>query len=137
MSAEVVDPAPKRHHKRTFTGYAKHIIKKEQAKWSKETLALWEKYGVGESDDKEAIQKSFIRHVTTTLARSMFNIDNFSAYQATAHTVRDRLIQRWNDTQQTYTEVDPKRVYYLSLEFLLGRSLDNALLNLGLKESCG
>ncbi|CAG8675633.1 8755_t:CDS:10 [Funneliformis caledonium] len=135
MSTEVVHP-PK-HHKRTFTGYAKHIIKKEQAKWSKETLALWEKYGVGESDDKEAIQKSFIRHVTTTLARSMFNIDNFSAYQATAHTVRDRLIQRWNDTQQTHTEVDPKRVYYLSLEFLLGRSLDNALLNLGLKESCG
>ncbi|CAG8474946.1 1858_t:CDS:10 [Acaulospora colombiana] len=87
--------------------------------------------------DKESFQRSFVRHVTTTLARSAFNVDNFSAYQATAHTVRDRLIKRWNDTQQVHTEATAKRVYYLSLEFLLGRSLDNALLNLGLKESYG
>ncbi|RIA96884.1 Glycosyltransferase Family 35 protein [Glomus cerebriforme] len=118
---------------RTLTG----IPKIEMSEIPKETLALWEKYGVGEADDKESFQKSFIRHVTTTLARSVYNIDNFSAYQATAHTVRDRLIKRWNDTQQAHTEVDPKRVYYLSLEFLLGRSLDNALLNLGLKENYG
>ncbi|CAG8639974.1 16883_t:CDS:10, partial [Acaulospora morrowiae] len=123
------------HHKRTYTGYAD--LKSEKEKWASETWKLWEKYGVGEADDKDSFQKSFVRHVTTTLARSAYNIDNFSAYQATAHTVRDRLIKRWNDTQQAHTEGDSKRVYYLSLEFLLGRSLDNALLNLGLKESYG
>ncbi|CAG8458241.1 11217_t:CDS:10 [Ambispora gerdemannii] len=126
-----------KHHKRTFTGFAHHDLKKEKAKWSKETLAIWEKYGCEESVDKESFQKSFVRHVNTTLARSSLNVDNFSAYQATAHTVRDRLIERWNATQQAHTLKDPKRVYYFSLEFLLGRSLDNALLNLGLKEQFG
>ncbi|CAG8551097.1 9704_t:CDS:10, partial [Cetraspora pellucida] len=122
-----------KYHKRSLTG----ITKSEQEDWDPEILALWEKCAVGENIDKESFQRSFVRHVTTTLARSVYNIDNFSAYQATAHSVRDRLIKRWNDTQQSHTESDPKRVYYLSLEFLLGRSLDNALLNLGLKDSFG
>ncbi|CAG8452694.1 26614_t:CDS:10 [Dentiscutata erythropus] len=122
-----------RYHKRTPTG----LTKSEQASWDPKILSLWEKCAVDENSDKENFQKTFVRHVTTTLARSAYNIDNFSAYQATAHTVRDRLIKRWNDTQQNHTEADPKRVYYLSLEFLLGRSLDNALLNLGLKENFG
>ena len=40
----------------------------------------------------------------------------------------------WNETQLHYSRKSPKRAYYLSLEFLMGRTLDNALLNLGLKE---
>ncbi|RHZ79651.1 hypothetical protein Glove_143g17 [Diversispora epigaea] len=137
MSAAIVgsDVPIGPHHKRTFTGF--RDLKKEIAKWNPKALDLWEKFAVPENDDKESFQSSFVRHVTSTLARSVYNIDNFSAYQATAHTVRDRLIKRWNDTQQAHAEVGPKRVYYLSLEFLLGRSLDNALLNLGLKESYG
>ncbi|CAG8470599.1 9803_t:CDS:10, partial [Racocetra persica] len=126
-------PTRIRYHKRTPTG----LTKSEQENWDPKILGLWEKCAVGDNNDKESFQRSFVRHVTTTLARSVYNIDNFSAYQATANTVRDRLIKRWNDTQQSHTESDPKRVYYLSLEFLLGRSLDNALLNLGLKESFG
>jgi len=46
--------------------------------------------------------------------------------------VRDRLIESWNDTQQYFREQDPKRVYYLSMEFLMGRSLTNSLCNLEL-----
>ena len=46
--------------------------------------------------------------------------------------VRDRLIESWNDTQQYFREQDPKRVYYLSMEFLMGRSLTNSLFNLEL-----
>ena len=46
--------------------------------------------------------------------------------------VRDRLIESWNDTQQYFREQDPKRVYYLSMEFLMGRSLTNSLFNLDL-----
>jgi len=40
--------------------------------------------------------------------------------QATAYSVRDRLIESWNDTQQWFKDTDPKRVYYLSMEFLMG-----------------
>ena len=52
--------------------------------------------------------------------------------QATSMSVRDRLIESWNDTQQYFREQDPKRVYYLSMEFLMGRSLTNSLFNLDL-----
>jgi glycogen phosphorylase len=52
-------------------------------------------------------------------------------YVSLALTVRDRLIERWVRTQEAYYAHDAKRVYYLSLEFLMGRTLANSLLNLG------
>lgn len=100
----------------------------------KEALDLWAKYSKIDEPEVPSVQKSIVRHMTTTLSRSPYNVDEFAAYQATAHSVRDRLIHQWNDTQQYHTTKNPKRVYYLSLEFLLGRSLDNSLLNLGVKE---
>jgi starch phosphorylase len=72
--------------------------------------------------------------VETTLARSMFNCDESAAYSAASLAFRDRLILEWNRTQQRQTFADSKRVYYLSLEFLMGRALDNAMLNIGLKD---
>lgn len=64
----------------------------------------------------------------------MFNCDETAAYSATGLTFRDRLITQWNKTQQRQTLTDAKRVYYLSLEFLMGRALDNAMLNVGMKD---
>ncbi len=64
----------------------------------------------------------------------MFNCDETAAYAAASLAFRDRLITDWNRTQQRQTFVDGKRVYYLSLEFLMGRALDNAMLNVGLKD---
>jgi starch phosphorylase len=71
---------------------------------------------------------------STTLARQAFNLDDAGAYRACAFSVRDELIRRWNDTTSYHTAKAPKRAYYLSLEFLMGRSLDNAVLNLGMKD---
>jgi glycogen phosphorylase len=82
--------------------------------------------------DVASIQRQIVNHVEYGLARTRYNFDNFGAYQATALSVRDRLIESWNDTQQYFTERDVKRVYYLSLEFLMGRYMTNALMNIGI-----
>ncbi len=55
-------------------------------------------------------------------------------YAATAYTVRDHIIERWAETAEAYYAQDPKRVYYLSLEFLIGRMLTNAALNECIKD---
>src|SRR6516165_7468573 len=51
-------------------------------------------------------------------------------YEAFARSIRDILAQRWVHTRKTYHNADPKRVYYLSMEFLIGRSLANNITNL-------
>jgi glycogen phosphorylase len=96
--------------------------------------AVWLKYQAVGFKDKDEFEKEVVRHVETTLARSMFNCDETAAYAATSLALRDRLVLEWNKTQQRQTLVDGKRVYYLSLEFLMGRALDNAMLNVGLKD---
>ena len=94
----------------------------------------WTKHQVSGFKDKDAFESEVVRHVETTLARSLYNCDETAAYSATALAFRDRLILEWNRTQQRQTFSDSKRVYYLSLEFLMGRALDNAMLNVGQKE---
>jgi len=85
-------------------------------------------------NDVISIQENIVNHVEYTMARSRYKFDDFEAYQATALSLRDRLIERWNDTQTYFKEKDPKRVYYLSMEFLMGRSLMNTLYNLDVAE---
>ena len=91
-------------------------------------------YGLLDSylkNDVVSIQESIVHHVEFTLARSRYKFDTREAYFAAAHSLRDRLIERWNDTQAWIKHKDPKRVYYLSMEFLMGRTFLNALHNLG------
>lgn len=72
------------------------------------------------------------------LVLSCFKTDEASTardwYNATAYTVRDHVVERWVETANAYVEKDPKRLYYLSLEFLIGRMMTNAALNLDLKD---
>lgn len=59
---------------------------------------------------------------------------SYYAYEAVALSIRDRLMERWKNTRHAYQESDCRRTYYLSLEFLMGRAMGNAVLNLGLDE---
>ena len=64
---------------------------------------MWELMGSYIGGDQRSIQRSIVNHVEYTLARTRFNFDDKGAYQATAYSVRDRLIEAWNDTQQFHT----------------------------------
>ena len=82
--------------------------------------------------DTASIQQAFLEHLFYTVGKDHHNAQRRDAFVALAHVVRDRLMQRWMRTQQRYYEVDAKRVYYLSLEFLMGRALANNLISMGL-----
>ncbi|KAK6585105.1 hypothetical protein PZA11_001832 [Diplocarpon coronariae] len=123
-------------HKRTFTGFGAGEIKNVEGQFSsipEPQREAWKKFAPNGFRTKEDFEREVVRHVETTLARSMFNCDETAAYAAASLAFRDRLITEWNRTQQRQTYADSKRIYYLSLEFLMGRALDNAMLNVGLK----
>ncbi len=79
-----------------------------------------------------SIQLSFANHLEYSLSKDQYTATVKDLYQALALSVRDRMVERWIRTQQTYYNLDVKRVYYLSAEYLMGRVLTNNLFNLGL-----
>jgi starch phosphorylase len=81
--------------------------------------------------DPDAIVDAFAHRMMYSVARDEFNATDENAFQALAYAVRDRLMERWFPTQDAYYRTDVKRVYYLSLEFLLGRLLVSNIINLG------
>ena len=96
---------------------------------------LWDLMASYQDGSKGGIQKSIVNHVEYTLALTRFNFDNHGAYKATSYSVRDRLIESWNDTNLYIHDKNPKRIYYLSMEYLLGRQLKNSLICLGLMQN--
>ncbi len=85
-----------------------------------------------EGKDFESLKQSFIHHLEYSLAKDEFSATIHDKYKSLALLARDRLVERWIETQQAYYRDDAKRVYYLSLEFLMGRTLGNSLMNAGL-----
>ncbi|MBT8447291.1 MAG: glycogen/starch/alpha-glucan phosphorylase [Gammaproteobacteria bacterium] len=81
--------------------------------------------------DAREMASDFLSYFSHTLGRENFDTSRKYLFPALALTIRDRLNERWNATRHAYEESDSRRTCYLSLEFLLGRSLNNALINLG------
>jgi len=85
-----------------------------------------------ELDPTMRVIKSFLEHIEYTLGKDKYTAVDRDIFNALSYAVRDRLVERWLDTQQAYYHKDPKRIYYVSMEFLMGRYLENALINMGL-----
>jgi starch phosphorylase len=87
--------------------------------------------------DADALALDIRRYFNNFLGRSKHCRSTHYPYQALVLALRDRLMERWKRTRYAYEEQGAKQAYYLSLEFLMGRALNNALLNLGLGEAAG
>lgn len=85
-----------------------------------------------ELDSMMLIIKSYLEHLEYNLGKDKYSASRYDIYNAFAYAVRDRMVERWLDTQQAYYNSDQKRVYYISMEFLMGRTLENSLINLGM-----
>ena len=79
--------------------------------------------------------EAFAHRMMYSVAKDAYTARDFDVYQALAYAVRDRLMERWFHTQNAYYQADAKRVYYLSLEFLMGRALLNNIVNLGARDA--
>jgi starch phosphorylase len=81
--------------------------------------------------DVEAFRRSFVEHLVYHVGKDASSATRRDWFTCSALAVRDRLVDRWMETTHSYYEKDAKRVYYLSLEFLIGRLMSNSLGNLG------
>lgn len=84
----------------------------------------------------ESLRDAIVRHVRYTLGREWGELSSRELFEAVSHAVRDRIIESKLETERRWRDEEAKRVYYLSMEFLVGRSLSNNLRNLGLWDEC-
>ena len=86
--------------------------------------------------DVDGLKRSFLEWLVYSVGKDARAATRRDWFHTVALAVRDRLVDRWMDTTRTYYQEDAKRVYYLSLEFLIGRLLTNSLSNLGIINEC-
>src|SRR5438105_8224241 len=105
---------------------------------SSDTMAaLRRQYGCGPVELTGSADALYERHLFFDNVTDPAAASARERYEAFAHSVRDVLSQRWVRTEQTYDRANPKRIYYLSMEFLVGRSLTNNVTNLLLSPLVG
>src|SRR5210317_1959320 len=84
--------------------------------------------------DRDSLVAALRHHLNYTLGRDEDRASAANWYEALALVLRDRQIERWKLTQRSYADRSARCTYYLSMEFLMGRALRNAALNLSLPE---
>ena len=80
--------------------------------------------------DKEMFKRSVVYNVKTLYRRTMEEATEQQIFQAVCYAVKDAIIDSWMSTKKEIEKTDPKTVYYMSMEFLMGRALGNNLINL-------
>ena len=101
----------------------------------KEMEIMWDLIATYRSMDRDGLLESMANHIEFSQCKNRYTAEDFDIFRSFALSIRDRLVEFWNDTQQTYHKKKCKQVYYLSLEYLIGRSLKNNLLNLGISDA--
>src|SRR6516165_8332387 len=97
---------------------------------SRKLSELLEQYGCGPVQFAGTGDALYERHLLFDKVTALAAATSRDRFEAFARSVRDVLSQRWILTEQTYEQRNPKRLYYLSMEFLIGRSLANNVTNL-------
>ena len=80
--------------------------------------------------DKELFKRSVLYNIKTLYRKSLEEATDQQIFQAVSYAVKDTIVDNWIRTQEKYEEQDPKIVYYMSMEFLMGRALGNNMINL-------
>ena len=80
------------------------------------------------------LRELFLDHMKKTVAHDFKNSSQLDKYRSLAHTIRDKIIEKWLKSQDRIYKTNPKRIYYFSLEFLMGRTMGNALINLDISK---
>jgi glycogen phosphorylase len=83
----------------------------------------------------ENINSSYYRYLRYFLAKDDTTATPYDKYMALSYAVRSQLVDRWIETQKGYHERNERRVYYLSMEYMLGKSLKQNIINLNLEEN--
>ena len=96
-----------------------------------DSLEIENHAGLGSNDFKNSFQDN----LKYRLIKDPQTATDYDRYLSMAYTIRDRLVENWVDTQKAYRHQKAKRVYYLSLEFLMGRTLGNSVINLQVEDS--
>ena len=84
---------------------------------------------------KEEFKKSIIENVKNQYRRTIDEATPQQIFQAVSYAIKDVIIDDWIATQKQFDETGAKKVYYLSMEFLMGRALGNNIINLGAKKA--
>ena len=80
--------------------------------------------------DKELFKRSVLYNVKTLYRKTLEEATDQQIFQAVSYAVKDMIVDNWIKTQENYEKKDPKIVYYMSMEFLMGRALGNNMINL-------
>ncbi|MBF0244687.1 MAG: glycogen/starch/alpha-glucan family phosphorylase, partial [Planctomycetes bacterium] len=83
---------------------------------------------------EKSLHASVLHHLRYTLGQDQYTASLYDLFFAVTRSVRDLLMEGWIRTQQTYHRENAKRVYYLSMEYLIGRLLEDSLINLGIRD---